>query len=76
MSEKKPFEIARETLKQLTTRKLVPTPANYKSIYNEIAGIPSMEQFPAQELRADNRCIPAVAKTSPKTLLANILAGE
>jgi len=51
MSEKKSFEIARETLKQLTVRKLAPTPVNYKAIYNEIAGIPSVEHFPAQELR-------------------------
>jgi diguanylate cyclase len=51
MSEKKSFETARETLKQLTARKLAPTPGNYKSIYNEIAGIPSVEHFPAQELR-------------------------
>lgn len=51
MSEKKSFETARETLKQLTTRKLAPTPGNYKSIYNEIAGIPAVEHFPAKELR-------------------------
>jgi diguanylate cyclase len=51
MSEKKSFETARETLKQLTARKLAPTPGNYKAIYNEIAGIPSVEHFPAQELR-------------------------
>jgi len=52
MSEKKSFEVARETLKQLTARKLAPTPVNYKAIYNEIAGIPSVEHFPAQELRS------------------------
>jgi diguanylate cyclase len=51
MSEKKSFEIARETLKQLTARKLAPTPGNYKAIYNEIANIPTVEHFPAQELR-------------------------
>jgi diguanylate cyclase len=51
MSEKKSFEMARETLKQLTARKLAPTPANYKSIYNEIAGIPAIEHFPVQQLR-------------------------
>jgi hypothetical protein len=45
MSEKKPFEIARETLKQLTTQKLAPTPANYQAIYNEIAGIPVIRPF-------------------------------
>jgi diguanylate cyclase len=52
MTEKKSFETARETLKQLTARKLPPTPVNYKAIYNEIAGIPSVEYFPAQELRS------------------------
>ena len=52
MSEKRSFETARETLKQLTLRKLPPTPVNYKAIYNEIAGIPSVEHFPAQELRS------------------------
>jgi len=58
MSDKKPFEIARETLKQLTVRKLAPTPGNYKSIYNEIAGIPIIEQFPAQELRSIAHALP------------------
>jgi diguanylate cyclase len=52
MSEKRSFETARETLKQLTARKLPPTPVNYKAIYNEIAGIPSVEYFPVQELRS------------------------
>jgi diguanylate cyclase len=52
MSEKRSFETARETLKQLTLRKLPPTPVNYKAIYNEIAGIPSVEHFPAKELRS------------------------
>jgi diguanylate cyclase len=52
MSEKKSFETARETLKQLTLRKLAPTPVNYKAVYNEIAGIPALEHFPAQELRS------------------------
>ncbi len=59
MSEKKPFEIARETLKQLTTRKLAPTPVNYKSIYNEIGGIPSVDPFPTQELRVIAHALPA-----------------
>ncbi|MDD2923743.1 diguanylate cyclase [Rhodoferax sp.] len=51
MSEKKPFEIARETLKQLTLRKLAPTPLNYHRIYNEIAGLPNDPPFPAERLR-------------------------
>jgi len=51
MSEKKPFEVARETLKQLALRKLPPTPLNYKSIYNQIAGIPAVDYFPTRELQ-------------------------
>ena len=59
MAERKPFEIARETLKQLTERKLVPTPANYQSIYNEVAGIPHVPQFPADILRDISQALPA-----------------
>lgn len=59
MSEKKPFEIARETLKQLTARKMVPTPINYQNIYNEIAGVPVVPQFPADTLRDIAKALPA-----------------
>lgn len=58
MSDRKPFEIARETLKQLTTKKLVPTPANYQAIYNEIAGLPPMTPFPADILRDIAKSLP------------------
>ncbi|APW41103.1 GGDEF domain-containing protein [Rhodoferax saidenbachensis] len=58
MSDKKPFEIARETLKQLTARKLVPTPSNYQTLYNEIAGIPHMPPFPADTLRDIAKALP------------------
>ncbi|HOZ63597.1 MAG TPA: GGDEF domain-containing protein [Burkholderiaceae bacterium] len=50
-SAKNPFEIARETLKQLTARKLMPTPLNYQAVYNEIAGIPNVQPFPEEPLR-------------------------
>lgn len=59
MTEKKPFEIARETLKQLTARKLVPTPLNYQAIYNEIAGIPQVPPFPVDTLRDIAKALPA-----------------
>jgi diguanylate cyclase len=59
MSDKKPFEIARETLKQLTVRKLAPTPLNYQGIYNEIAGIPQVPQFPMDTLRDIAKALPA-----------------
>ena len=59
MSEKKSFEVARETLKQLTARKLAPTPLNYQSIYSEIAGIPYVPHFPADNLREISQALPA-----------------
>lgn len=59
MSEKKPFEIAKETLKQLTERKLVPTPLNYQNIYNTIAGVPFVPPFPADNLRDIAKALPA-----------------
>jgi len=58
MSEKKPFEIARETLKQLTLQKLQPTPANYQAIYNDIAGVPVVAPFPADTLRDIAKALP------------------
>ncbi len=51
MIAKKPFEIARETLKQLTVQKLAPTPLNYQRIYNEIAELPNEPAFPTERLR-------------------------
>src|SRR6478736_4825680 len=59
MADKKPFEIARETLKTLTERKLVPTPANYQAIYNDIAGIPAVQPFPEEQLRQISQSLPA-----------------
>ncbi len=59
MIEKKPFEIARETLKQLTSRKMVPTPLNYQNIYNEIAGVAQVPPFPADALREIAQALPA-----------------
>jgi diguanylate cyclase len=59
MSDKKPFEIAREALKQITARKLVPTPVNYQTIYNEIAGVPNLPAFPEEPLRRIAQALPA-----------------
>ncbi|OYT88844.1 MAG: GGDEF domain-containing protein [Burkholderiales bacterium PBB3] len=59
MTEKKPFEIARETLKQITARKLVPTPVNYQTIYNELAGVTVIPPFPADALRDIAQSLPA-----------------
>lgn len=43
MFERKPSDIARETLKLLATRRLVPSPDNYRALYEEIAGSPAAE---------------------------------
>ena len=49
-----PSEIARETLKQLMSRRMSPSPDNYRDIYNEIAGIKekTAELFPERELKS------------------------
>ncbi len=51
MAEKTAFEIARETLKQLTLRKLAPTPLNYQRIYSEIGALPIEPPFPSERLQ-------------------------
>ncbi|WIM06701.1 MAG: diguanylate cyclase [Candidatus Nitricoxidivorans perseverans] len=38
-----PSEIARETLRQLAMRRTLPTPDNYRALYDEIAGNPPVE---------------------------------
>ena len=58
MDNRKPFEIARETLKQLTARKMTPTPANYQMIYSEVAGVPTEAPFPADRLRDIAQALP------------------
>jgi diguanylate cyclase len=58
MSTKKPFEIAREALGQLAARKLAPTPANYQATYNEVAGLPNEQPFPADRLREISQALP------------------
>ena len=58
MNDKKPFEIARDTLKLLTARKLAPTPLNYQSIYSEVAGVAVEPPFPADRLRDIAQALP------------------
>ncbi|MDR2838295.1 MAG: diguanylate cyclase, partial [Azonexus sp.] len=62
----KPFEIARETLRQLIARRVPPTPDNYLALYHEIAGTqPGGERFPDKLLRSLNSGLP---KSSPDQL--------
>ncbi|WP_153109264.1 GGDEF domain-containing protein [Propionivibrio limicola] len=55
-----PSEIARETLKQLLTRRMPPSPENYRAIYNEIAGLANNEAagFPERDLKALLQLLP------------------
>ena len=48
---KNPLEVAREALRQLALRKLLPTPANYQVCYNEVANLPNVTAFPEAQLR-------------------------
>ena len=79
MSDRKPFEIARETLKQISARKLPPTPTNYQTVYHEISGQPVIKPFPEDELRAvaqapvEVRVHPLVAR---RRVAARLRAGE
>ena len=49
-----PSEIARETLRLLASRRMPPSPENYRAIYHEIAGTTdkTAQVFPENELRA------------------------
>lgn len=58
-----PFEIARDTLKQLAQRRIAPTPDNYQTLYHEIAGTkPISKDFPEKHLRTLAGALP---KSSP-----------
>lgn len=54
-----PFEIARETLRLLAARRVAPTPDNYLTLYQEIAGIKALpEPFPEKQLRSLAAALP------------------
>lgn len=53
-----PTEIARETVRQLTARKLPPTPDNYQRLYHEIAGTRVIRPFPTEQMMGLARALP------------------
>ena len=59
MAEKSVPELARDTLKKLALKQLAPTPANFQAVYDEIAGQPSAQAFPAEQLRRIAQNLPA-----------------
>ena len=52
MDSSQPIEIAREALRRLATRRIPPTPDNYRTLYHEIAGTAEGEEFPERALKA------------------------
>lgn len=54
MTTSNPIEVARETLKQLSARKLLPTPENFERVFNELTRTPVSREnrLAAQLLRA------------------------
>ena len=75
MADKTAFEIARETLKLLTARKLAPNPVNFQAVYGEVAGTPPVLPFPEDALRQIAQALPArnVAQQKQKGLLESAI---
>lgn len=59
-----PADIARETLKLLSARRLVPTPENYQNIYDEISGKPSGGESQGAD-KALQKVLQGLAKKNP-----------
>ena len=53
-----PSEIAREALRRLAMRRIPPTPENYRTLFNEIAGLSTEEIFPERMMRAIAAALP------------------
>jgi diguanylate cyclase len=72
MTTQNPIEVARETLKQLSLRKLLPTPENFERVYHELTQTPIERdnKLGTQLLRA-LETIPAESPQT-KTLLLRI----
>jgi diguanylate cyclase len=64
-----PIEIARQTLMQLTTRKIPPTPDNFRRVYDEIAGKKSVDQSQALAKTLD-KVLHDLGKKTPKYIIA------
>ncbi len=59
MSDRSPSEIAREAFKQLSIKRLAPTPENYQALYHEVAGTLAPAHFPFDKLRQIATALPA-----------------
>jgi diguanylate cyclase len=59
MPDRNASEIARETLKLLTSRRLVPSPENYQALWHEISGTRVPAPFPDEHLQRIAEALPA-----------------
>lgn len=66
MAERAPADIARETLKLLSARRLTPTPANYQAVYEEVAGLLPQVGFPKAPLRRIASVLPTQTATQKR----------
>ena len=61
-----PTEIARETFRILVTRRIPPTPDNYRRLFHEVAGTPeAADAFPEKQLRS---LLGSLPRTAPDQL--------
>ena len=76
MPDKTPFDIARETLRLLSTRKLAPDPVNFQKVYGEVAGVAAVPAFPDEPLRQIEQALPGrnAAQLKQKGLLESAIA--
>ena len=58
MDQRTPTELAGETVRQLTARKLPPTPDNYQRIWHEIAGTRPTRPFPTEQMTSLAQALP------------------
>jgi diguanylate cyclase len=71
-----PFEIARETLKRLAQQRTAPTPDNYRTLYNEIAGIAGTADIEAFPEKAFKMLASHLPRSTPEQLrFARLLDG-
>ena len=71
MNNLNPSELARETLKLMAQRRLLPTPDNYSKIYAEISGVPAPENEGAEQVLRD--IADHLQQTAKAALIGNAL---
>lgn len=59
-----PTDIARETLKLLSTRRVAPTPENYQKIYSEVSGVPAAAETQSADV-ALQKVLQGLARKTP-----------